>query len=315
MEKIMQIAVVGIGAIGRAWTIVFLRAGHKVCVWDKASGSTDKARKLIEDVLPDLAKNDLLNGRDPADVMQNMHSCSSLEEALEGAEYIQENTAENLAVKLTVFSELDRLTQPDAILASSTSGIVPSLFTEHLQHRERCVVVHPLNPPYLIPAVDIVPSPWTSSETVKAATEFMRDCGQTPIVMKHEDPGFVTIRLQGMMYHECWRMVKSGLASPEDIDTAIREGLGLRWSFIGPFETADLNAPGGIRDFVARFGKDLRAIYPNDGPVDWSGALMDEVEAYRRKRLPLSDLSLRQQWRDRRLLALAAHKKAQSNVV
>ena len=132
--------------------------------------------------------------------------------------------------------------------------------------------------------------------------------------MKHEDPGFVTIRLQGMMYHECWRMVKSGLASPEDIDTAIREGLGLRWSFIGPFETADLNAPGGIRDFVGRFGKDLRAIYPDDGPVDWSGDLMDTVEAYRREKLPLGELRARQQWRDRRLLALAAHKRAQSKL-
>ena len=130
--------------------------------------------------------------------------------------------------------------------------------------------------------------------------------------MKQEDPGFVTIRLQGMMYHECWRMVNSGLASPEDVDTAIREGLGLRWSFMGPFETADLNAPGGIRDFVGRFGKDLRSIYPEDGPVDWAGDLMDAVEAHRRERLPLSALRDRQQWRDRRLLALAAHKKAQS---
>jgi L-gulonate 3-dehydrogenase len=308
----MRVVIIGIGAIGRAWTISFLRAGHEVRVWNKTPEKIDDARKLIEAILPDLAANDLLNGRDPAAMMRSLTACASLEEALAGADYVQENTAEKVEVKREVFAELDRLAPAGAILASSTSGIVPSAFTEHLAHRERCLVVHPLNPPYLIPAVDIVPAPWTSPETVEKAAAFVRDCGQTPIIMKHEDPGFVTIRLQGMMYHECWRMVKSGLASPEDIDTAIREGLGLRWSFIGPFETADLNAPGGIRDFVGRFGKDLRAIYPSDGPVDWSGELMDTVEAHRREKLPLSDLRSRQQWRDRRLLALAAHKRAQS---
>ncbi len=310
----MRIAVIGIGAIGRAWTISFLRAGFEVAVWNRTPEAIDAARKLIADILPDLARNDLLNGREPAELMHNMRAASSIEDALEGATYVQENSAERVEVKREVFATLDRFASPDAILASSTSGIVPSSFTDHLAHRERCVVVHPLNPPYLIPAVDIVPAPWTSPKTVEQAALFMRQCGQTPIVMKHEDPGFVTIRLQGMMYHECWRMVKSGLASPEDIDTAIREGLGLRWSFIGPFETADLNAPGGIRDFVGRFGKDLRAIYPDDGPVDWSGELMDTVEAYRREKLPLGELRARQQWRDRRLLALAAHKRAQSKV-
>ena len=310
----MRIAVIGIGAIGRAWTISFLRAGFEVAVWNRTPEAIDAARKLIADILPDLARNDLLNGREPAELMHNMRAASSIEDALEGATYVQENSAERVEVKREVFATLDRFASPDAILASSTSGIVPSSFTDHLAHRERCVVVHPLNPPYLIPAVDIVPAPWTSPKTVEQAALFMRQCGQTPIVMKHEDPGFVTIRLQGMMYHECWRMVKSGLASPEDIDTAIREGLGLRWSFIGPFETADLNAPGGIRDFVGRFGKDLRAIYPDDGPVDWSGELMDTVEAYRREKLPLGELRARQQWRDHRLLALAAHKRAQSKV-
>jgi 3-hydroxyacyl-CoA dehydrogenase len=240
-----------------------------------------------------------------------MHSFSTLEEALDETEYVQENTAENVDVKRDIFSRLDQLINSNAILVSSTSGFVPSSFTKHLRCRDRCLVAHPLNPPYLIPAVDIVPSPWTSSETLERTTAFMRLCGQIPIVMKKEDPGFITIRLQAMMYHECWRLVKSGLASPEDIDTAIREGLGLRWSFIGPFETADLNAPGGIRDFVARFGKNLREIFPTDGPVDWSGELMDLVEAHRRERLPLSELRERQLWRDRRLLALAAHKNAQ----
>ena len=178
--------------------------------------------------------------------------------------------------------------------------------------RDRCIVAHPLNPPYLIPVVDIVPSPWTSQETIAKTIEIMKTCWQKPILMQHEDPGFITIRLQAMMYHECWRLVKSGLATPEDVDVAVREGLGLRWSFIGPFETADLNAPGGIRDFVGRFGEYLKGLYPSDGPVEWSGDLLDRVEQARRSELPLELLKMRQAWRDRRLLALMAHKKEQA---
>lgn len=281
-------------------------------MWNRTETAVLEAFRLIGDILPVLAENDLLDGREPAALLDGLRSFPRLEDALDGAEYVQENTAEKVDLKREVFARLDRHAMPDAILASSTSGIVPSAFTGHLEHRERCVVAHPLNPPYLIPAVDVVPSPWTSPETVGKTASFLRSCGQTPIVMEKEDPGFVTIRLQGMMYHECWRMVKSGLASPEAVDIAIREGLGLRWSFMGPFETADLNAPGGIRDFVGRFGKDLRAIFPPDGPVDWSGELLDKVEAHRRERLPLAGLRARQQWRDLRLLALAAHKRAQA---
>jgi L-gulonate 3-dehydrogenase len=305
----MKDAVVGICAIVRACEIPFLRAGHEVLLWNKTPGKFEEARGVIEKVLPDLIRHDLLNGRSTDEILANLKSFASLEEALHGAGYVQENTSEDIEVKSQVFAELDRLSSHEAILASSTSGIVPSAFTEHLRNRERCLVVHPLNPPYLIPAVDIVPSPWTAESTIERTAAFMRACGQTPIIMKHEDPGFVTIRLQAMMYHECWRLVKSGLASPEDVDTAIREGLGLRWSFMGPFETADLNAPGGVRDFVGRFGKDLRAIYPPDGPVEWSGELLDKVEAHRRDRLPMTGHRDRQLWRDRRLIALAAHKR------
>jgi L-gulonate 3-dehydrogenase len=235
-------------------------------------------------------------------------------EAPAGVDCVQENTAEDLETKCGTFSELDRLAPADAILASSTSGIVRSRFFDGLSHPERCLVVHPLNPPYLAPAVDLVPSPVTSADTMERAANLMRECGRTPIIMKREDPGFVTSRLQSMMYHECWRLVKIGLAEPEDIDTAIRDALGLRWSLIGHFETADLNAPGGIRDFFGRFGKDLRAIYPSDGPVDRSGELMDRVEMHGRTTLPMAQHRERQIWRDQRLNALAAHKRAAKEI-
>lgn len=306
----MKIAVVGAGMIGRAWAICFARGGHQVVLWNKSPEKADEAVAYVASVLPMLHARDLLNGLAPADVLSSITVAPTLADALRDADYVQENVAENVDVKRAVYAEMEAHARPDTIFASSTSGLVPSSFTSHLKHPERCVVVHPLNPPYLIPAVDVVPSPATSPKVMDDAVTLMRVCGQAPIRMKREDPGFLTIRIQGAIYHEAWRLVASGLASAEDVDVAVREGLALRWSFIGPFETADLNAPGGIRDFVARYGELYHELYPKTGPVEWSGALMDEVEADRRAALPMDEHKARQVWRDGRLIELAAHKRA-----
>ena len=306
----MKVAIIGTGMIGRAWAISFARGGHRVTLWNKTKEKATEAMTYIASVLPMLAERDLLNGLTSEAVMAGITVSADMAEALAEADYVQENVAEDVDVKRAVYSLIEQLAPAGAILASSTSGLVPSSFTSHLAHPERCLVVHPLNPPYLIPAVDVVPSPATSPEVVERAAELMVECGQAPIRMKREDPGFLTIRIQGAMYHEAWRLVAAGLASPEDVDIAVREGLALRWSFIGPFETADLNAPGGIRDFVARYSALYQELYPREGPVTWDGALMDRVEADRRERLEMSDHRARQMWRDERLIELAAHKRA-----
>ena len=306
----MKTAIIGAGAIGRAWAICFARAGHEVVLWNKSPQRIADALAYIASVLPTLSENDLLFGHSPEAILKRISPESNFTAAVDGADYLQENAAEAVEIKRQIFSELDAASKPSAILASSTSGIVPSLFTEDLKRRDRCIVVHPLNPPYLVPAVDVVPAPWTTSKTVAKTLAFLRSCGQTPILMKKEDPGFLTIRIQGAMYHEAWRLVANGLAAPEDVDIAVREGLALRWSFIGPFETADLNAPGGIRDFVDRYGELYRTLYPEGGPVSWSGELMDYVEGERRKQLPMANHKARQLWRDKRLMALASHKAA-----
>ena len=187
----MKIAIVGIGAIGRAWTISFMRAGHDVAVWNQTPARVEEARELILQILPDLQAANLLGGRTPDEVMENFQPCDSLETAVADADYIQENTAEDVSIKAEVFSRIEAAAPPTAIIASSTSGIVPSAFTQHLQHPERCLVVHPLNPPYLVPAVDLVPSPKTSNETMQRAADIMKNCGQVPILMEKEDPGFI----------------------------------------------------------------------------------------------------------------------------
>jgi len=162
----------------------------------------------------------------------------------------------------------------------------------------------------LIPAAEIVPAPWTSPAVVERARAFLVAAGQAPIVMKQELDGFVMNRLQGALLEEAFRLVADGYATSEDIDIGLREGLALRWSFMGPFETIDLNAPAGVRDYVERY----QGIYANlfgqmQRRVDWGGPVLDEIEDARRVKTPADGLADRQRWRDRRLMALAAHKR------
>lgn len=303
-------AVIGSGFIGRAWAISFARSGSSVRLWDQTDGAVAKALDYIAGVLEDLAQNDLLNGAAPATVLARISPAATLAEAVADAQHVQENTPEVLATKIKVFEALDAASSPDAVLASSTSAILPSRFTEGLKGRARCIVVHPINPPYLIPAAEVVPAPWTSPETVERTRQFLLSAGHAPLVMKKELDGFIMNRMQGALLEEAFRLVADGYASVEDVDIGIRDGLALRWSFMGPFETIDLNAPGGVRDYAERY----QGIYENLFPqmqrrVDWAGEVMNVIEPERRKRVGKDKLQDRQVWRDKRLMALAAHKK------
>ena len=306
----MRTTIIGAGFVGRAWAISFARAGHEVRLWDADARALPAALAFIDGVLPDLAANGLLGGDTPAMVRARLAPIDDLGEALSGAAHVQENAPERLEVKRDLFAELDRLAPPDAVLASSTSALLPSGFTDHLAGRRRCLVCHPINPPYLVPAVEVVPAPWTAPEAIERAASFMEGCGQVPIVMKREIDGFIMNRLQGALLEECFRLVADGIASPEDVDVGIRDGLALRWSFMGPFETIDLNAPGGVRDYAERYQGIYERIFPStQRRVDWAGPLMNGIEADRTARLAREALVERQVWRDRRLMALAAHKR------
>ena len=303
-----RVAIIGTGFIGRAWAISYARAGHEVTLWDGRQDAPADALAYIDALLPDLAAHFLLDDGVAA-VRARMRAAATLEEALAGADHVQESTFEDVAVKREIFTRLDRLAAPGTVLASSTSAIMPSLFTGHLPGRARCLVVHPINPPYLIPAAEVVPAPWTDPAVVERTAAFLRQAGHAPIVMKRELDGFVMNRLQGALLEEAFRLVADGYASIEDVDIGIREGLALRWSFMGPFETIDLNAPGGVRDYVERYEPVYRRLHPTmQRRADWHAALA-EIEPARRHAVPAAKLAERQAWRDRRLMALAAHKR------
>jgi 3-hydroxyacyl-CoA dehydrogenase len=307
---VAKVAIIGTGFIGRAWAISFARAGHEIALWDASESASGAALAFIEALLPDLAQYDLLGGATPGQIRARMQVAQTLEAALDGVGHVQENMPEDLALKREIFARLDAAAGPNAILASSTSAILPSKFTQDLAGRARCLVVHPINPPYLIPAAEVVPAPWTDPGVVEGAAAFLRAAGHAPIVMKREIDGFVMNRLQGALLEEAFRLVEAGYASAEDVDIGLREGLALRWSFMGPFETIDLNAPAGVRDYVERYQSIYAGIFPTvQWRTDWTGPALDRIEAERRASLPAERLGERQAWRDRRLMALAAHKR------
>jgi len=304
-----RIALVGGGLIGQAWAIVFGRAGYEVRLFDADPAALEQARRNIAARLDDLASLGLVD--DGADALDRVRYAATLGEALASADYVQESTPERVEVKRALFEELDRFAAPDAILASSTSGIPASSFTEGLAGRQRCLVAHPINPPFVTPLVEICPAPWTDSAVVERTHALMLAVGQAPIRLRREIQGFVANRMQGALIGAALRMVKDGVVDAEDIDVAIRHGIGLRWSFMGPFETIDLNAPGGIADYLRRYGQLYQAIeHELATPLDWSDeALIAKVEGQRRARLRAARLGERSVWRDRRLMALAAHKR------
>jgi 3-hydroxyacyl-CoA dehydrogenase len=309
MESVGEkIALVGAGLVGQAWAIVFGRAGYDVALYDADAAALGRARDGIAARLDDLVTYGLLD--DAAPVLARVACVADLAAALAGANHVQESTPEQVEVKRVVFSDLDRLAAPDAVLASSTTGIPASSFTEHVTGRHRCLVAHPINPPFVTPLVELCPAPWTDAAVVDRTHALMTRVGQSPIRMRREVQGFIANRMQAALIGAALRMVADGVASAEDIDTAIRDGIGLRWSFMGPFETIDLNAPGGIADYLRRYGPLYQAIEGEHEPLDWTdAALLSKVDGERRQQLPLEGLVERSAWRDRRLMALAAQKR------
>lgn len=304
-----NVAIIGCGLVGRAWAISYAKGGMNVVMWDRVADAPKLAISYISDILSELEENDLLNGATSAEVLERISIADTLADAVKNADHIQENTPEVLDIKKAVFAELDALAPDDCIIGSSTSAILPSMFSEGLKGAHRCLVMHPINPPYVIPAVEIVPAPWTSDEVVERSRQLLLAAGHAPIVMKRELDGFVMNRLQGALMEEAFRLVDKGYATAEDVDIGIRDGLALRWSFMGPFETVDLNAPGGIRDYAERYEQMYIPIFEQSNwRSNWRGPVMDEIEKDRRERLPADKLGERAVWRDKNLIALIAHK-------
>ncbi len=306
------VGLIGAGLIGVSWAIVFARAGYLVRVYDH---NPEVRAQLIDKLgisLTNLEAHHLIS--DAESVLRRVEVMDTFAESIHDVTYIQESVLERADIKRATYRAIDAQIAAEIAVGSSSSGIPGSVFTEGLRYAANYLVAHPVNPPHLVPVVELVPTPWTSDATVQRVHVLMEAVGQIPVRVNGEVEGFILNRLQGALLREAWALFDEGYASTADIDKTVTYGLGLRWSFMGPFETIDLNAPGGVRDYAERLG-DLYLSIARDraSPQAWSDDLIGRVEGERRRSLPVDRLAERGEWRDRQLMALALYKAQTKN--
>jgi 3-hydroxyacyl-CoA dehydrogenase len=300
------VAVVGAGSIGVAWTIVFITAGYRVHLHDTDEIRLIAARSEVAARFEDLRAANLIRTR-PQELLEHLTCHRDLSRAIEGAGYVQECAPEDAELKQCLFAELDGLAAADVVLASSSSFLPASQFASELSGRHRVLVVHPANPPYLLRVAEVVPAPFTSQATIARTLEFVRSANIAPVELNREVEGFVFNRLQGALLREAYCLVRDKVVTPAEIDLLVRDGLGLRWSVIGPFETAHLNTRGGIRAHAQRMGPAYLRMGQQRGQDDpWTPAMVATVAEDLEARRPLSDWGIAVEKRDRALMSLLA---------
>ena len=303
MPPLTRAAVVGLGPIGNSWVVAFARAGIRVTAFD-----LDEARRraLAGECERSFAGLGLAPETSAA-ALALVGTADGLDEAVRGAAWVQEAASERLDVKQALFAALDRAAAPDAIIASSTSAMPLSSFAPAPPaRRERMLIVHPATPPHLLPVVELVPAPFTPDSTITRAGEVMRFIGQSPIVVRKEIRAFVMNRVLAAMFVEMARLVAAGVVTPRDADAAVRDGFALRWAFLGPFEGADLNNPGGIEEYLTKYNSLFEDYAREQGAAAplFTPELIGAIAADLRRELPLERIAERRHWRDRCITAL-----------
>ncbi|MEM1428547.1 MAG: 3-hydroxyacyl-CoA dehydrogenase [Pseudomonadota bacterium] len=296
-------AVIGAGQIGRGWAALFAAAGHEVAITDQGAANLDHGLEIVRKMLADLAAT----GRcaDPAAAYARIRRATDIEACMSGATWVQECCPEDEDIKRALFQRMDAAAPPDAILASSCSGIPGSRFLSDLPGRDRAIILHPANPVHAMPIVEIVPCPWHEPAFVQRCRDALSSVGQIPVIVHGEVPGFVMNRLQAAVINEAVSLVGRGIVSPQDLDRVMEASIGLRWAFIGPFQTMDLNAAGGVADYMSKFSKTYAEL-GSDLRVgdDWTPEAIETVTAACRAHLPTERIEDRQAWRDRTLLEM-----------
>uniref|UniRef100_A0A8C6TMH6 Crystallin, lambda 1 n=1 Tax=Neogobius melanostomus TaxID=47308 RepID=A0A8C6TMH6_9GOBI len=290
------------GLIGRSWALVFISGGFSVRIYDAQPGMASSALHSIRSVSVSA----------PGGCLRENCSAQPLRSVLSshGTDRSPECVFEDLAVKQGVFLDVECLVGSDVILSSSTSCLVPSDVFSKVQHKSRCMVAHPVNPPYLVKLVELVPHPETSSSVMDTAHALMTQVGQVPVRLHRELDGFALNRIQMAVIAESWRLVQDGVISVKDVDLVMSEGLGMRYAFIGPMETMHLNAPQGLGDYMQRYGPGIQRVLSSFGPTpDFFSDQAQGIIAEMSELIPPEQLSARIERRDQLLSQLAQLKK------
>jgi len=248
--QIQNVAIVGTGVIGASWAAYYLSQGFNVVATDPAPNADTDLRKYVDQAWKTLSKN----GLSPKASRDGLTFEPKMALALANADFVQENAPERPGFKAKLFAEMDDVTPPDSILASSSSGITMDVIQSQCKRPERCVIGHPFNPPHVIPLVEVVGGAKTSPETIERTMAFYTSIGKKPIRLFKALPGHVANRLQMALYKEVLYLIQQGVLSVEDADDAVSYGPGPRWGVMGPSLQWHLGGgPGGIHHFMEQF--------------------------------------------------------------
>ena len=298
-----NVGVIGGGLIGASWAAIFSKSGFNVFVYDPFPDVFETYKSRVTSFLEELKSID-----ETINIEESLNRISAnvtIEDLCSNVEYIQESAPEILSVKQELFAKLDNLAPDEVVIGSSSSAMPISSITQNLKGQHRCIIAHPANPPHLIPCVEICPGENTSNKTIEKTKEIFTASGASIVNVKKEIDGFILNRLQGALLNESMRLYSDGYASSDEIDATIRDGLGLRWAFMGPFETIDLNAPGGIKDYISRYGPMYIEMAKNQTKIpDWSEEAGKKLEIERRKILGHDELENRAKKRNQLLKSL-----------
>lgn len=295
-----RVAVIGAGTIGASWAACFLARGLEVSAYDPSPNGEAFARRFIDTAWPTLEALEIVRpGADRA----RIKFFSDPGEAAKGADFVQESGPERENIKIDLFAAIDAAAPPEAVIATSSSGLLVSRVSTKCKHPQRCVIGHPFNPPHLIPLVEVVGGPKTSPEAIFKAMDFYREAGKRPIHIKKEVAGHVANRLQAALWREAVHLVAQGVVSVADADAAIAYGPGLRWAFMGPSLTFHLaGGEGGMPHFMSHIGPAIQSWMDDLGQTrltpEVQQAIIDGVEEEAGSRT-IADL---QGWRDRKLI-------------
>ncbi|XP_062575253.1 lambda-crystallin-like [Saccostrea cucullata] len=300
-----QVGIIGSGLIGHSFAMLYAAAGYRVRMYDIKPEQVQHALSIIDDQLEHLAENGLLRGKLTIKEQRSLITgTNDFTECVKDAFFIQECVNERLELKREVHAKIDPICRKDAIISSSASALVPSLISEGLSNKNRFIVCHPTNPPFYAPLVEVIPAPWTDPEVVVTTKELMTEIGQVPVLVKKEIDGFVLNRIQYAIIGECWRLYEEGVMSAEDIDKVMSEGLGRRYAFMGPLETAFLNADG-MHSYGDRYRDMIYRVQSSFGPPKkMEGPTLEKIHNEIAARIPLDKLHERRKWRDIRLASL-----------
>jgi len=306
--EIRKVACVGGGIIGHSWATLFSSKGLEVAILTRSQETLARAVKKIKDNLNFLEQYGLLKKGEPEAALKRIKTTTSLADAVDGVDFVEESIAESYEIKKKVFKEVDSIAPKHAILASSTSGLTMTEIQRATTKPERCIVAHPLNPPLLIPLVELVPGNRTSADTIELVYGFMKKLGKVPVVLKREVPGFIVNRLQAAVWREAISLVDKGVATVEDVDKALYAGLGIRWAFMGVNLTLHLGGgQGGISYFIKHLEPTFSGIWRD--METWtnisqskSKKIIEGVE----KTSTVIDKTVSQltKWRDRKLIKI-----------